>query len=228
MSRTSIPLAVPGVAAPVSAIFDQPADPKSVLVFAHGAGAGMRHAFMEAVVERLGARRVATFRYQFPYWEQGRRRPDPQPVLLETVRAAVAAAQARAPELPLFAGGKSMGGRMTTLAAAEEPLESVRGIVLFGFPLHRPGPPSTTRATHLAAVKVPMLFLQGTRDTLADLESMRGVCEGLGANATLHVEEGADHSFHVLKRSGRSDAEMLDALTKVAVRWMEERRAPKG
>jgi len=222
MSTVAAPLVVPGVAAPVSTVFDPGTEARALLVFAHGAGAGMRHAFMEGMVERLGAQGIATLRYQFPYWEQGKRRPDPQPILLETVRAAVAAAEACAPELPLFAGGKSMGGRMTTLAASEEPLDAVRGIVLFGFPLHRPGPPDRARAKHLSAVSVPMLFLQGTRDTLADLESMRAVCEGLGDKATLHVEEGADHSFHVLKRSGREDAEVLDHLARTTSRWMAE------
>ena len=179
---------------------------------------------MESLAQRLARRAVATFRYQFPYLEHGSRRPDPQPVLLATVRAAVAAARAACGDLPLIAGGKSMGGRMTTLAAAEAPLEHVRGIALVGFPLHGVGrPPGIERAQHLERVSVPMLFLQGTRDTLADLDLMRGVCAGLGARALLHVVEGGDHSFHVPKRSGRTDAEALDELADQIAAWAASR-----
>jgi len=196
----------------VSALLERPADAEQLLVLAHGAGAGMRHAFMEAVCQRLATRRIATFRYQFPYMEQGRRSPSPRRLLLATVRAAVAAAAAQAPDLPLLAGGKSMGGRMTSLAAGESPLPGVRGLVFLGFPLHPAGKPSRERADHLAQVTVPMLFLQGTRDKLADLELLEPVCKQLGPRAALHVVAGADHSFHVLKRSGRSDADALDEL----------------
>ena len=205
----------------VSALLLRPAGARACFAFAHGAGVGIRHPFMEALSQGLAAHRVATFRYQFPYMEQGSRRPDPQPVLLATVRAAAAAARAEVQELPLVAGGKSMGGRMTTLAASEAPLEGVRGIVLVGFPLHGVGmPPGTERAQHLASVAAPMLFLQGTRDRLADLELMRGVCAGLGARATLHVVDGADHGFHVPKRTGRGDAEVVEELARVTADWV--------
>ena len=194
----------------VTALARRPADADRALVLAHGAGAGMRHAFLEAVAERLAARRIATFRYQFPYMEAGRRAPSPKPVLLATVRAACAQAAERWPELPLLAGGKSMGGRMTSLAAAAEPLPGVRGLVFLGFPLHAAGKPGSERGEHLAQVALPLLFLQGTRDKLAELELVRPLCADLGSRATLHVVEGGDHSFKVLKRSGRSEAEALD------------------
>ncbi len=203
----------------VSALLVRPGDARSLLVLAHGAGAGMRHAFMEAIVERLAAIGVATFRYQFPYMERGGRRPSPRPVLLATVRSAASAASECAPDLPLLAGGKSMGGRMTSLAASQAPLLGLRGIVFFGFPLHAGGKPSTERAEHLKRVAAPMLFLQGTRDSLADLDLLRPVCTGLGERATLKVIEGGDHSFHVLKRSGRTDAEVLDELAGSLDSW---------
>jgi predicted alpha/beta-hydrolase family hydrolase len=167
---------------------------------------------MEAVSEALAARAVATLRYQFPYMEAGRRRPDPKARLLATVRAAVRTARAEVAGLPLLAGGKSMGGRMTSMAAAEEPLDGVRGLVFLGFPLHAAGRPSSERAAHLEAVRVPMLFLQGTRDRLAELARIRAVCERLGSRATLHVVDEADHSFHVTARSGRSDADAMAEL----------------
>ena len=203
----------------VSALWLRPDDARAVLVLAHGAGAGMRHAFMEAVAGRLAGRGIATFRYQFPYWEQGKRRPDPPRVLVRTVRSAVVAAADLAGGLPLFAGGKSMGGRMTSTAASEEALPGVRGLIFFGFPLHPPGKPATVRGDHLAGVRVPMLFLQGTRDKLAELDLLRPICARLGDRATLHVVEGADHGFHVLKRSGRTDDEVLDELADTATAW---------
>lgn len=196
----------------VSGILERPRGATALYVLAHGAGAGMRHAFLEALVPRLAERGVATLRYQFPYMEKGSRRPDSRRVLLATVRAAVAHGVTTARNLPVFAGGKSMGGRMTSLAASDEALEGVRGIVFLGFPLHAAGRSGIERADHLRDVEVPMCFLQGTRDTLADLESMRAVCEELGARAHLHVVEGGDHSFHVLKRSGRTDDEVRDEL----------------
>ncbi len=196
----------------VSALVMRPPDTRAMLVIGHGAGAGMRHAFMDAVARRLAYRGVATLRYQFPYMETGGRRPDPHPILFATVRAAVATARAQTPDLPLFAGGKSMGGRMTSMAAAKAPLEHVRGIVFVGFPLHPTGRPSSDRATHLSDVTVPMLFLNGTRDKLAAMELLEPVCEGLGTQTRLHVVDGADHGFHVLKRSGRTDDEVLDEL----------------
>ncbi len=204
----------------VSAVLRRPAGADRLLVLAHGAGAGMRHAFMESIAERLADRRVATFRYQFPYMEKGSRRPDSPKKLTATVRAAVEAAAELEPDLPLLAGGKSMGGRMTSTAASEEPLPGVRGIVFLGFPLHAAGKqPSSERAEHLTRVTVPMLFLQGTRDNLADLDFLRPVCADLGKRATLHIVEGGDHSFHVLKRSGRTDEEVLDELATVIAEW---------
>jgi hypothetical protein len=203
----------------VSALLQCPPDARWLLVLAHGAGAGMRHAFMEALAAQLGGRGVATFRYQFPYMEQGSRAPNPRPILLATVRSAVAAATEVAGDLPLLAGGKSMGGRMTSLAAAEKPLSGVRGLAFFGFPLHASGRPATERADHLAAVDAPMLFLQGTRDRLADLERLRPICDGLGRRARLHVVDGADHSFRVLVRSGRDDAQVLEEMAATVADW---------
>ena len=215
-------LAVPG-AGEVSALLLTPARPQAWYVFAHGAGAGMRHRFMEALAHRLAARGVATLRYQFPYAEQGGRRPDPEPLLLATVRAAVAAGREAAGGLPLLAGGKSMGGRMTSRAAAAAPLEGVRGLVFVGFPLHPAGQPGVARAEHLARVTVPMLFLQGTRDTLANLELLSPIVGQLGGRATLRVIEHADHGFHVLKRSGRGDEQVLDELAAAVAEWGEGR-----
>lgn len=210
----------------VSALLQRPDDARMMLVLAHGAGAGMQHAFMAAVADRLAARGVATFRFQFPYMEAGRRRPDPAPVAARTVANAVAAAGARASDLALFAGGKSFGGRMTSTAASKGELTpEVRGLVFFGFPLHSPAKPGTERAGHLAHVPQPMLFLQGTRDRLARLDLLEPVLEELAPAATLHVVEGADHGFHVLKRSGRTDAEVLDELADAAGAWMERLRA---
>ncbi len=175
---------------------------------------------METMSERLAADGIATWRYQFPYMEQGRKRPDHKNILLKTIRSAVAAAAAAAPDLPLLAGGKSMGGRMTSTAAAKEALDGVKGLVFFGFPLHPVGKPGTERGDHLDSVAVPMLFLQGTRDKLADLELLKPVCERLDSRATLHIVEGGDHSFHVLKRSGRTDEEVVDELAQTVARWV--------
>jgi len=174
------------------------------------------------VAEALAERGVATLRYQFPYTEAGGRRPDPPGVLQATVRAAVTTAATVAPGLPLLAGGKSLGGRMTSSAAAKTPLPGVRGLVFLGFPLHAPGRSGIERAEHLDQVGVPMLFLQGTRDALADLELMRTVCARLGARATLHVVEGGDHSFAALKRSGRSDTEVITELADTIAGWPAE------
>ena len=203
----------------VSAILMIPPRATCLLVFAHGAGAGMRHRTMDALAEDLAPRRIATFRFNFPYMEKGNRVPSPQPILLATVRAAVTAAAKAAPRLPLLAGGKSMGGRMTSIAAAMEPLAGVRGLVFFGFPLHAPGKHSAERGAHLAQTKLPMLFLQGARDNLADLELMRPLCRDLGSAATLEILDHADHSFHVLKRSGRTDAEVLDQVGRAVATW---------
>jgi uncharacterized protein len=203
----------------VSALLSRPTKARWLLVLAHGAGAGMSHPFMEKLADELASAGVATFRYQFPYMEEQRRVPDAPVVLTATVVAAVRTAAEAAPGLPLLAGGKSMGGRMTSQAAAQHPLDGVRGLVFFGFPLHPPNRPGTNRADHLAKVTIPMLFLQGTRDTLADLKLLRPVCAKLGSRATLYVIEKADHSFHVLKSAGRSDDDVLQELAETAASW---------
>ena len=212
--------AVPLDEGSASALLLRPPEARALYVLAHGAGAGMRHPFLEAVAGSLAARRIATFRYQFPYMEQGSGRPDPPSVLEATVRNALAAARLEAPDLPVVAGGKSLGGRMTSGAAAKAPLPGVKGLVFLGFPLHAPNRPAASRADHLAKVQLPMLFLQGTRDALADLELMRGVCQQLGPSAMLHVVEGADHSFHVLKRSGRTNEAVIEELGEAIERWI--------
>jgi hypothetical protein len=204
----------------VSGLLLKPGEPRACLVLAHGAGAGMHHTFMADLAMALGARDVATLRYQFPYMEQGSKRPDSPAVAHQAVRAAVAEARRRLPGVALFAGGKSFGGRMTSQAEAEAALDDVRGLVFVGFPLHPAGQPSTKRAEHLERVAVPMLFLQGTRDTLADLGLIKQTTGQLGPRATLHVVEGADHSFHVLARSGRRDAEVMEELADRAAAWM--------
>jgi uncharacterized protein len=200
-----------GAARQVSAILVRPLDARWLYVLAHGAGAGMRHAFLETMAALLAGRGVATLRYQFPYVEAGRKLPDPPALLERTVRAAVAEAARRAPDLALLAGGKSMGGRMTSQAQASAPLPGVRGIVFVGFPLHPPGKPSTARAEHLARVDVPMLFLQGTRDDLADLGLLEPVLRPL-ARAELIIVDGADHSFRVPASSGRRAHEVMGEL----------------
>ena len=200
----------------VSGLLQVPARARALYVFAHGAGAGMAHPFMTAVATELGDRGIATLRYQFPYMEARARRPDPPKIAHAAVRAAVAAARSRMPKLPLFAGGKSFGGRMTSQAQAETPLDGVRGLIFLGFPLHPPGRPSQERAEHLSRVDVPMLFLQGARDEFAALDQLQPVCRALGKAATLKLFDDADHSFHVPARTGRKDAvvrgEVLDAL----------------
>lgn len=205
----------------VSAVLLRPSSAECLLLMAHGAGAGMNHSFMTTMADQLAAERVATFRFQFPYMEQRRRIPDHAKVLTVTVAAAVQAGSEAAPDLPLFAGGKSLGGRMTALAAAQQPLGNVRGLVFFGFPLHPPDKPGTKRAERLPLVKLPMLFLQGTRDKLADLKLLRPICAELGARATLHIIETADHSFHVLKSSGKSDAQVLGELARTVGTWTQ-------
>jgi predicted alpha/beta-hydrolase family hydrolase len=192
----------------VTLLWERPEGADAAFVFAHGAGAGMRHAFMTALSAALAARRIATARYEFPYMARGERRIDPANVLQQCVRDAVA--EAAASSLPLFAGGKSMGGRMTSQADAESPLP-VGGLIFAGFPLHPAKAPATKRAGHLAQVRKPMLFLQGTRDELADLSLLEPIVRSL-PTAELHVVDGADHAFHVLKRSGRTDAQVLDEL----------------
>ncbi len=203
----------------VSAILMLPSDTRLLCVLAHGAGAGMKHKFMEHLSMALAARKIATLRYQFPYMEHGNKRPDVPAKLTATVRRAVDAAAEHAPGVPLIAGGKSLGGRMTSTAASTQPLPNVQGVVFFGFPLHAPNRPGNERAEHLFRVSVPMLFLQGTRDALANLDLLRPVCEKLGERARMHVVEGGDHSFAVLKRSGRTNEEVIVELADATDTW---------
>ncbi len=210
----------------VSSLYRRPPGAHALLVFAHGAGADMHHPSMDRIADALSDHGIASFRYQFPYSEKARflkrrRPPDRSPQMMKTVRAAVKVASEHAGELPLFAGGKSMGGRMTSLAQADAPLPGVRGLVFFGFPLHPAGRPGTQRADHLRDVRVPVLFLQGSRDPMAPLEEIRPVCRELGKNTSLHVVEDADHSFQVLKRTGRSEAEVLDELAGQVAQFMK-------
>lgn len=204
----------------VPALLDVPSQPQACYVFAHGAGAGMEHAFMAALASALAARGIAVLRFQFPFMAQGSKRPDRPDVAQAAVRAAVAQAARQCPGLPLYAGGKSFGARMSSQAQAQDPLPGVRGLVFVGFPLHPAGQPGTQRAAHLAQVGVPMLFLQGTRDALADLDLVRATVAPLAPRAALHVVEGADHAFHVLVRSGRTDAQVLEELATTMAAWM--------
>ena len=218
MRRAELTLDV-GTAGQVSGLILAPLAPQALLVLGHGAGAGMTHPFMEAMAKRLASRGVGTLRYQFPYMERGERRIDTTSVATATVRAAVAEAARRLPDTLLFAGGKSFGGRMTSTAAAQSALAGVQGLVFLGFPLHPADRPGVERAAHLEQVEVPMLFLQGTRDTLCDLELLGQMLHKLGKRATLHLWDGADHSFHVLKRSGRTDEQVLDELADAIATW---------
>jgi uncharacterized protein len=218
-NATDLQLHISDAIGQVSASLMLPPDAWLLYVLAHGAGAGMRHRFLGAISAALAERGVATLRYQFPYMEAGRRRPDPPQVSHASVRAAVAKAAEIAPGLSLVAGGKSFGGRMTSAAAAVTLLPGVRGLVFLGFPLHPPGQPGTSRADHLDRVDVPMLFLQGTRDEFARLDLITDVCEGLEPNATLHLVDDGDHSFGVPKRSGRTPAEVLTELTDTIEQW---------
>ena len=206
-------------AEPVSALLCVPANAQACFVFAHGAGAGMEHAFMAAMAEALAGRGVATLRYQFPFMERGSKRPDPPRIAQAAVRAAVAEAGRRLPKLPLFAGGKSFGGRMSSQAQAESAMPGVRGLVFIGFPLHPAGKPSQERAAHLLKVDCRMLFLQGTRDELAELSLLQEAVKPLGARATLKIFDDADHSFHVRARSGHTDDQVRAAMVEAMVRW---------
>jgi predicted alpha/beta-hydrolase family hydrolase len=212
---TPLRIPVPAANTTVSGVLDAPAKPGACYVFAHGAGAGMNHAFMAAMAEGLVRRGIAALRFQFPYMEQGSKRPDPPALCHAAVRAAVA--KAGELQLPLIAGGRSFGGRMTSQAQAKSPLPGVRGLAFLGFPLHPAGRPSDERAEHLFDIKIPMLFLQGTRDALAELSLLRPLVDRLGNRASLKLFEDADHSFHVPAKTGRKDAEVrgevLDALT---------------
>jgi len=205
----------------LSALFQLPPAATACLVLAHGAGAGMEHPSMVAVAAELAARSIATLRFQFPYMERGSRRPDPPALCHATVRAAVAEAARLAPKLALIAGGRSFGGRMTSQAQAIEPLPGVKGLAFLGFPLHPAGKPSVERAKHLREVRIPMLFLQGTRDELAKLELLQPLIEQLGARATLKLLPDADHSFHVPARTGRKDAEVRAEMLDVMATWIK-------
>jgi predicted alpha/beta-hydrolase family hydrolase len=204
----------------VSGLLQLPRDARACYVLAHGAGAGMAHPFMASVAAGLAGRGIATLRYQFPYMERGAKRPDAPAVAQGAVRAAVAEAARLAPGLPLFAGGKSFGGRMTSQAQAASPMADLRGLAFLGFPLHAPGKVSDERAKHLFDVRVPMLFLQGSRDDFADMTLLGPLVERLGAGAMLKVFADADHSFHVPARSGRKDADVKEELLDALAAWI--------
>ena len=207
----------------VSGLLVVPDRPKACVVLAHGAGAGMTHPFMAAVADGLAARSIATLRYQFPYMERGSRRPDPPTLAQAAVRAAVATAHKELPGLVLFAGGKSFGGRMTSQAQAASPLDDVRGLAFLGFPLHPAGKPSVERAQHLSDIRIPMLFLQGTRDALAEPKLLlQQVIAPLGQRATLRLFADADHSFHVPARSGRTDVQVRTEIFDVLANWISD------
>lgn len=220
MSPRSVMIAIDD-AQPVSGLLQTSPDARACYVMAHGAGAGMAHPFMVAVANGLAERGIASLRFQFPFMEQGSKRPDTPKVAQGAVRAAVAEASQRLPKLPLFAGGKSFGGRMTSQAQAASPLPAVRGLVFLGFPLHPAGKPSDERAAHLATVHIPMLFLQGTRDHLANLHLLQGLAGRLGARATLRLFSDADHSFHVPARTGRIDSELMVELLDALTGWID-------
>ena len=221
MSGEIEPIVIESAGVRVSGLLQAPRGARALSVLAHGAGAGMTHPFMTAVASELAERGIATLRYQFPYMEAGGKRPDPPKVAHAAARAAVAAARARLPKLPLFAGGKSFGGRMTSQAQAASPLEGVRGLIFLGFPLHPAGKPSQERAEHLARVEVPMLFLQGTRDALAERDQLEPVTKSLGKRATLKLFEDADHSFHVPAKTGRKDAQVRAEVLEALAEWID-------
>ena len=206
----------------VSGLLQTPAGARACYVLAHGAGAGMTHPFMGTIANGLAERGIATLRYQFPYMEQGSKRPDTPKLAQATVRAAVAEASRQLPHLALFAGGKSFGGRMTSQAQAASPLSGVHGLVFLGFPLHPAGRPSDERGAHLFAVQIPMLFVQGTRDQLADLQLIQTLVGELGARATLKLFQDADHSFHVPARTGRKDSEIMAEIADALAEWIEK------
>jgi predicted alpha/beta-hydrolase family hydrolase len=217
-----------GDAQRVSALLQAPTGSRACYVLAHGAGAGMAHPFMTAIANELATRGVATLRYQFPYMENGSKRPDPPNIAHAAVRAAVGEAGRLLPQLPLVGGGKSFGGRMTSQAQAAAPLANVRGLAFLGFPLHPAKQPSNDRARHLADVQVPMLFLQGTRDELADLQLVQDLAGTLGPRATLELIIDADHSFHVRKSSGSTDAQVIGHLADLLAAWIDAKIAPVG
>jgi predicted alpha/beta-hydrolase family hydrolase len=219
MSGKPVTIKVPG-GDPVSGFWNKPKVAKSALVLAHGAGAGMTHKHMEATAEGLAERGIAVLRFNFPYMEKGSKRPDSPPVAEAAVRAAIAEASKLAKGLPLFAGGRSFGGRMTSGAQSKEALPNVAGLVFFAFPLHLAGKPAVERAKHLSDVKIPMLFLSGSRDPLAELELLKATVKKLGARAKLVLAADADHSFHVPAKTGRKDPEVFAELLGAARDWM--------
>ena len=206
----------------ISGLLQNPVSARACYVLAHGAGAGMAHPFLAAVATGLAERGIASLRYQFLYMEQKSRRPDPPKLAQATVRVAVAEAQRLMPKLPLFAGGKSFGGRMTSGAQAADPLAGVLGLVFLGFPLHPAGQPTQERAAHLSDIRIPMLFLQGTRDALAELDQLEPVVKSLGKRATLKLFDQADHSFHVPAKSGRKDAEVMSEMLDMTAAWIDK------
>lgn len=209
----------------VSGLYERPEDARALYVFAHGAGAGMTHKAMASNAAGLAARGIATLRYNFLYMENGSKRVDAPALAHAAVRAAVAEGARRAPDLPLFAGGRSFGGRMTSQAQAKAALPGVNGLAFIGFPLHPAGKPSTERAAHLEGVKLPMLFLQGERDALAEMDLLRPVVAGLGKRATLKTFAHADHSFHVPAKSGRKDAEVEAEMLDAMAAWISDTRS---
>ena len=213
-------LKIPVADGHVSGLLLRPHRAAALFLFAHGAGAGMSHASMAAIAEGLAARQIATLRYQFPFMEKGARRPDPPTLAHQAVRSAAAHARLVAPDLPLYAGGRSFGGRMTSQAHAQAPIPKVQGLALLGFPLHPAGKPSVNRADHLAGIQIPMLFVSGTRDALADLKLLRSMIAGLGDQATLHVVNHADHSFSVPVRCGRTTADAEAEVVNTLVSWI--------
>jgi predicted alpha/beta-hydrolase family hydrolase len=205
----------------VSALFYSPPKAQYIMVFAHGAGTGIKNKFMEEVSVSLAQEGITTLRFNFPYMENGKKMPDTKPVCSAAIKAAVEKAAELCPNLPLFAAGKSFGGRMTSTAASLGQLENIKGIIFFGFPLHAPGKPSTERAEHLFSVNVPMLFLQGSRDALASLDLLKPVCKKLGSKAELFIIEGADHSFHCSKEYKLKDKDVIELMCKEVKRWMD-------
>jgi predicted alpha/beta-hydrolase family hydrolase len=216
-----------GATEQVSGLLQVPPGATACFVMAHGAGAGMTHSFMEAIAKELALQRIATLRFQFPFMERGSRRPDPASVAHSTIRAAVDTAVRTLPELPLITGGRSFGGRMTSQAQAAAELTGVRGLVFIGFPLHPAKRPSAERAQHLAGVALPMLFVQGTRDELAEIPLLEPVCAQLAPRATLHLIDDADHSFHVRRRSGRTDEDVHAEVGQAIVTWIEIVAGPR-
>lgn len=220
-TKKSLKINVSETIGDVSALFYSPAKAESVMVFAHGAGAGMKNKFMEEVSVCLAGEGIATLRFNFPYMENGKKMPDTKPVCIAAIKAAVEKAGKLCPKLPVFGAGKSFGGRMTSTAASAGALDNIKGIIFFGFPLHAPGRPSNDRAEHLYSVNVPMLFLQGTRDALAELDLLKPVIKKISKSAELFTIEGADHSFHAKKEFNLKDKEIIEMICKEVKRWME-------